>query len=57
MYIGPCKQAAVSIGALLGNLEGFVYWDFCEKKKIRIWVPLLWTQRIVKVKSGGHLEL
>jgi hypothetical protein len=24
----PCKQAALSIGALLGNLEGFIYWDY-----------------------------
>jgi hypothetical protein len=24
----PSKQSAVSIVALLGNLEGFVYWDF-----------------------------
>ena len=23
----PCKQAALSIGALLGNLEGFISWD------------------------------
>jgi hypothetical protein len=24
----PCKRAALSIGPLLGNLEGFVYWVY-----------------------------
>jgi hypothetical protein len=24
----PCKRTALSIGALLGNLEGFIFWDF-----------------------------
>jgi len=28
LYLGPCKQAALSIGALLGKLEGFIYWVF-----------------------------
>ena len=29
----PCKWAAFSIGALLGNLERFVYWDFERKRE------------------------
>jgi len=59
MYVkkGPCKRAALSMGALLGNLEEFVYWDVSEKNRIRIWVSFSWTQRTLKVKSGGHLEL
>jgi len=28
LHLGPCKQAALSIGALLGKLEVFVYWVF-----------------------------
>jgi len=40
---------------VLGSLEGFVYWDFWEKKGMYIWVPLPWTQRTLKIKSGGHL--
>jgi hypothetical protein len=24
-----------------GSWMGFVYWDFCEKKKMHIWVPFL----------------
>jgi len=24
---------------------------------MHIWVPFSWTQRILTVKSGGHLEL
>ena len=27
----PCKWTALSIGTLLGNLEGFIYWDFERK--------------------------
>jgi hypothetical protein len=50
MYKRPCKRAAVSIGALLGNLEGeFVYWDFREKKKLHIWVPFLGPRRHYKL--------
>jgi hypothetical protein len=57
MLKGPCTRAAVSIGALLGNLEGFVYWDIWWKKGRYIWVPFSWTQRNFKVKPGCHLEL
>jgi len=31
-YKRPCKQAVLYIQALMGNTEGFVYWDFKEKK-------------------------
>jgi hypothetical protein len=52
-----CKQAALSIGALLGNLKGFLYRDFERKKKIYICVLSSWIQRILKFMSGGHLVL
>jgi hypothetical protein len=51
-----CKRAVLSTGALLGNLEGFVYWEK-KQKKMHIWAPLSWTQRTLKFKPGGHLEL
>jgi hypothetical protein len=44
-------------GPVKGNIEGFIYWDFLEKKRKHMWVPLLWTQTTLKVKSGGNLEL
>jgi hypothetical protein len=54
---GGCRNGtSLSEGALLGNLQEFVYLDFWEKKKMHIWVSLPWTQRILKVKPGGHLE-
>ena len=28
LYLGPFKWAALSIGALLEKLEGFIYWVF-----------------------------
>jgi len=55
---GPCKQAAFSIGALLGNLERVhLQGHLREKKKMHNWVPFSWTQRTLKVKSVDHLEL
>jgi len=37
--------------------EGLFTETFEREKKIHIWVPFSWTQRTLKVKSGGHLEL
>jgi hypothetical protein len=54
---GPCKGAVLSIGALLGNLEGCFTGMFEKKRKGNPWVPLSWTLRTLKVKSEGHLEL
>jgi len=48
-----CKRAALSLGPLLGKMEGFVYWDFREKRKMHILVPFPWAQRTLKFKSGG----
>ena len=53
----PCKRAALSMGALLGHLEGVVYWDFRQRKGMHISVPLPWTQKTLKVTFGSHLEL
>jgi hypothetical protein len=37
----PCKRISLSIGALLGNLEGVCLPGFLKKKKKYIWVPFL----------------
>ena len=47
----PCKWAAVSIGALVGNLEEVLLLG------LHMWFPFSWAQRTLKVKSEGHLEL
>jgi hypothetical protein len=36
----PCRLASLFTGALLGNLEEFICWNF-ERKEKYIWVPLL----------------
>jgi len=51
----PCKRPALSIGALMGYLEG-VRLLRLEKKEYALWV-FSWTQRTLKVKSGSSLEL
>jgi hypothetical protein len=53
----PCKRAAVSIGALLGNLKGVRLLGLLREKEIAYLGTFSWTQRTFKVKSGGHLEL
>ena len=53
----PCKQVSLSIGDLLGNLEGLCVPGFLREKK-SISGFLSWTQRTSRFfKSGGHLEL
>jgi hypothetical protein len=51
----PSKRVTLSIGALLGNLEGVRLRDFLEKSK-SISEFLSWTQRTFFLKSGGHLD-
>ena len=53
----PVNGQLSTLGPCWGTWRGFVYWDFWEKKKMHIWVPLSWTQRTLKGKSGGHMEL
>jgi hypothetical protein len=37
----PCKQVSLSIGALLGNLEGIHWPGLFERKEQYFWVPFL----------------
>jgi len=57
----PCKRVALSVGPCWGNWRGFVYWDFCEKEKMHIWVPLPWTLSLGAIwnfsKEQGSSEL
>jgi hypothetical protein len=53
----PCKRAALSIGALLGKLEGVRLLGLLREKENAYLGSFSWTQRTLKVKSGGHLEL
>jgi len=48
----PWKQVSLSIGALLGNLVGFICWDFFKKKKY-IWVPFLDPEVIKSLCLGA----
>ena len=54
---GPCKWAAFFIGALLGNLERVCLLGLLREKENVYVGSFSWTQRILNVKSGGHLEL
>ena len=49
----PCKRAAVSIGALFGNLEGVRLLGLLREKENAYLGTFSWTQRTFK----GHLEL
>jgi hypothetical protein len=42
----PCKWASLSIGALLGNLEGVHLPGTFERKEKYIWVPFLVPEAI-----------
>jgi hypothetical protein len=37
----PCKRVSLSIGALLGNLDGVHLPELLREKKNYIWVPFL----------------
>jgi len=50
---GSCKRAAVSIGALLGNLEGVGSLGLLREKENAYLGSFSWTQRTLK----SHLEL
>jgi hypothetical protein len=52
-----CKRAAVSIGALLGNLKGVRLLGLLTEKGNYIWVPFSWIQRTLVLSLGGHMEL
>ena len=53
-----CKEApALSTGALLGNLEVVRLLGPLGQKENAYLGSFSWTQRTLKVKCGGHLEL
>ena len=52
----PCKRASLSMGALLGNLEGVRLPGLLTDKK-SISGFLFGPQGYKDFKSGGHLEL
>jgi hypothetical protein len=49
----PCKRVYLSIGALLGNLEGFACWDVFERNGKDIWVPFLDPEDITILSLGA----
>jgi hypothetical protein len=53
----PCKRLALSIGALLGNLQGVRLPGFFERKEKVYLGSLHGTRGHKNFKSGGHLEL
>jgi hypothetical protein len=50
----PCKRVSLSIGALLGNLEGIRLLELFERKGYYIWVPFLDPEDI-KILSLGAI--
>jgi hypothetical protein len=50
----PCKRASLSIGALLGNLEGIHLLGLWREKKKYFWVPFLDLEAI-KILSLGAI--
>jgi hypothetical protein len=48
----PCKQVSLSIGAMMGNLEGIRLPGLTEREGKYTWFPFLDPD-----KSRGHLEL
>ena len=44
----PCKRDSLSIGALLGNLEGVSFAENCERNEKYIWVLFL-EPEVIKV--------
>jgi len=48
----PCKRASLSIGALMGNLEGVRLPGFLKERKECIWFPILDPENI-KISSLG----
>jgi hypothetical protein len=59
----PCKWASLSIGALLGKLEGVSFAGTFERKEKYTWVPFL-DPEVIKIlslsealASLGHIYL
>jgi len=48
-----CKRASLSIGALLGDLEGGSFAGTFERKEKYIWVPLLDPEAINILSLGA----
>jgi len=49
----PCKWVSLSIGTLLGNLEGVHLPGFLREKKKYIWVPFLDPEDIKILRLGA----
>ena len=54
---GPSKRAALSTGALLGNMEEVRLLGYLREKENAYLGSFPWTQSTLRVKYGGHLEL
>jgi hypothetical protein len=52
-----CKRAGLSIETLLRKLEGVHLLGLLREEENAYLCPFSWTQRTLKVKSGGQLEL
>jgi hypothetical protein len=53
----PYKRAALSIGVLLGKLEGVRLLGLLREKENAYLSYFSWNQRTLQVKYGGHQEL
>jgi len=51
-----CKRAPLSIGAILGNLEGVHLLGLLREEENAYLGSFSWIQMTLKVKSGGHQE-
>jgi len=49
----PCKQISLSVGALLGNLEGVCFLGLFERKGKYIWVSFLDPEDIKILRLGA----
>jgi hypothetical protein len=56
-FKGPVNGQLSPQGPCWGTWRGSFTSTFLMKKKMHIWVPFSWTQRTLKDKSEGHLEL
>jgi hypothetical protein len=49
----PCKWVSLSVGALLGNLEGIRFLGLFDRKGKYIWVPFLNPEDIQILRFGA----
>jgi hypothetical protein len=49
----PCNWVSLSIGALLGNLEGICFLGLFERKGKHIWVPFFDPEDIQILRFGA----